>query len=138
MLRTPTMESLLLAYQQARAAAAAAAEIEAELRYALIHDAHSAGKSVREIADMLGIPKSTIARIRLAQAAGPAPWRGPAMGPGGTWMTPEAYVQAHNAAWRHDESQHVDSAPFGFSLGDDGRQRIDAVPMTTRGVAHFR
>lgn len=138
MLRTPTMESLLLAYQQARAAAAAAAEIEAELRYALIHDAHSAGKSVREIADMLGIPKSTIARIRLAQAAGPAPWRGPAMGPGGTWMTPEAYVAAHNAAWRHDATQHIEYAPFGMETRDDGSRGVTAVPMTTRGVAHYR
>lgn len=137
MLHQPSMDAALLAYERARAAAAAAAEVEAELRYALVYDALQAGSSVRETSAMLRIPKSTVARVKLNQAIGPAPWRGPAT-TGTTWMTPEAYVEAHNAAWAHDETQHIHHAPFGIETLDDGSRVVTAVPMTNRGVAHYR
>lgn len=123
MQRPPSMEAILTAYEQARARAAAAAEIEAELRHALVYDAQVSGMSVRETAALLQVPKSSVARIRAKYHTGPyggADWN--------PWITPETYVAANNAAWSHDPTQHITEAPFRTEIREDGTRVTAPVP----------
>lgn len=123
-------EATLTAYKIARARAAGAAEVEAELLHALIHDAQEEGRSVRETSAMLGVPKSTVARHRLNIGTG--------LYHGSTWLTPEEYVAAYNAAWADEPEQHIETAPFVMEELPDGSRRFEAVPVDRRGVMQFR
>lgn len=126
----PGIEAALTAYRTARARAAAAAEVEAELLHALVYDTKEEGRSVREAAAMLQVPKSTVARHRLNRGVG--------ILHGSTWLTPEEYVAAHNAAWADAPEQHIEFAPFVMEELPDGSRLFEAVPMDRRGVMHFR
>jgi len=127
----PGTEATLTAYKIARARAAAAAEVETELLHALVYDAQEAGRSVRETSAMLQVAKSTVARHRLNRGTG-------MFAAGSTWLTPEAYVEAYNAAYADAPEQHIEAAPFVMEELPDGSRRVVAVPMDRRAVTQFR
>jgi hypothetical protein len=67
-------------------------------------DAGNVGLSVREMAALVGLPKTTVQRSRIADAIGVD--RG--------WLThdPEEQVAANNFAWSHMPSRLLTEAPF--------------------------
>ena len=112
-----------MAYEHARANASAAAAVAEELRDMLIYDALEGQTPVRDITARLSVPVSAVRRVQLRRAGlfGAAPLDARA--------TPEAYVAAHNAAWEHDPSQHIQRAPFRVHIADDGTRTVTMAPM---------
>lgn len=112
-LPVPT-ETTLLAFQRARARRIAATDVEQQARHELIYDARAGGMSVREIATLTGLPKSTVARLGHRHER-PSDL---------LWTTPEDWVAAHNAAW---PDRHVDHAPFRIGVHRDGSRSIQLI-----------
>ncbi len=113
MRENPSLDEALAAYEIARAAAANAATVAKLAMDTYVREAIHQGHSTREIARSLGIPKSTIHRIRL----------GVGVSLPDAWSTPEGYVRAHNAAWAATPAQQIERAPFEIHVDEDGTRR---------------
>lgn len=113
MRENPTIDQALAAYETARAAAADTATVARMAMDTYIREASHAGHSTRDIAKTLGIPKSTVHRIRLGV--------GTALPQ--AWSTPEGYIAAHNAAWADAPKQWIERAPFEVYVEEDGTRR---------------
>lgn len=111
MREAPTLEQTIAAYTRAREAADAAITVAHATRDAYVHNAVYHGLSTRDIARALGVPKSTIHRIRLRLQRGWFPQ---------TFTSPEGWVRAHNHAWADAPTQQTDRAPFSMRIDADG------------------
>jgi hypothetical protein len=86
----------------------------------VLFQAGNCGLSVRKTAALARLPKTTVARQRIAHAAGVGDdsWHG---------HDPEEYVAAHDAAWSHVPETHV-RGPFTVETLDDGRVIVSMRP----------
>lgn len=116
----PGLGPALTALANARALAEAAAWLEHELLQELLFDTWEEGLSIREAAELLHTPKSTVARRRRALDRQRFDGSGK---PSGAWITPQAYVAANNLVWEHDQSRHISAAGFEVIEREDGRGR---------------
>ncbi|SDQ03477.1 helix-turn-helix domain-containing protein [Arthrobacter crystallopoietes] len=117
----PIFESTLKAYETAKARGAAARSVERNLLRQALYDAKEAGHSIREIARLLDLPKSTVARMAVLP-------KNPGWEP---TISAEAYIEEHNAAWAHEPEQHISAAPFEVLEHGDATRTITARALGT-------
>ncbi len=96
-----TFESTRRAFERARERASVAAALEANTLHMAIWDARESGMSIRQTAAALHVPKSTVSRHwRPGHRCGPVV---------PVWGSREAWRQAHDAIWAHDETELSDT-----------------------------
>lgn len=117
-------EAALTAYRNARSRRLAAQDVEEDALQSALFNGGQLGLSVRELAAMVRLPKTTVARLRISGAVG---------GQEG-WIAddPVEYVAAHNSAWSHMPSRQIAEAPFTIERAEDGNHAVHVRP---RGVA---
>jgi len=115
------LDSSVLAYERARARREAAQQVEEDALRTVLFDAGNCGLSVREIAALVRLPKTTIGRQRIASAldVGADSWHS---------HDPDEYVAANNAAWAHEPSRLISEAPFTVEALEDGRLIVSMRP----------
>jgi len=122
-----TFESTRRAFERARERASVAAACSAITLHMAIWDARESGMSIRQTAAALHVPKSTVSRHwRPGHRCGPVV---------PVWGSREAWRQAHDAIWAHDETELSDTfVPWAWD--QSGSQRT--VRRLPRGVAVVR
>ena len=100
---TVPLDGSLAAYQRARTRAAMASYFERRAVDLLVFDAREAGMSTREIAALVELPKSTVARL------GRPSGRDVGKLPFPRWATEEEWLSAYTSIW---PDHGVTQAPF--------------------------
>ncbi|WP_157508664.1 helix-turn-helix domain-containing protein [Luteipulveratus halotolerans] len=99
-----TTDDIVAAYERARVRAEASTLIERSLLRYAIAELREDGMSTRQIAARLRLPKSTVNRVRSTSKEQLAEEL--------HWTTPDAYVEANNAAWPATPPMQIANAPF--------------------------
>lgn len=108
------------AFRNARRRASVAASLERQLLHTAVYDAREQGLSIRQAADALHVPKSTVARHwRAGHSCVTAP---PAWGDETEWMAAERSV------WAHDPSNAPELSPWVWTDNEDGTRSVQARP----------
>lgn len=116
-------ETTAQAFQNARARASVAGAAEAHLLHMAVHDAREAGRSVRETATALRVPKSTVARHwREGHRCSEVP---------PVWGSAEEYIAAERAIWAHAPQELDGHVPYEWNDEPDGGRCIRRVPLGT-------
>lgn len=125
------LQSTVRAFMAARRRASVAEYETGHLLHMAIYDARACGLTVRATAQLLRVPKSTIARHWLAERArdlGVATSPEPPL-----WGTEEEFLDARRAIWAHDPSQ-IDVCPFIWTEQPDGSRTVSYLAPATLAV----
>lgn len=110
-------EELAVAFQAARSRAHVARDAERRLLHRAIANAHESGKTIREVAEVLRAPVSTVA----------SHWRDghycPDIPP--TWGNPEEYLLAENEIWKHAPWRADRVVPYQWVDHTDGSRTVE-------------
>lgn len=136
--RTPSLTEVLHArealihsiteFLHAREHRAAAEAHEAEALRRVIHDAHDAGTSLRDLEAAINVPRPTLARKRVANTHSPTTEPHP-------HYDEDAWIATEDLICGHDPAQMNDRGPYRHETHDDGEHLV-ALTLTPTAATY--